>query len=73
MPYNKISDLPEKVQHVLPKHAQEIYKEAFNHAYDQYQNRVDHEAVSHQVAWTAVKTKYEKSKEGKWIKKKQSK
>ncbi len=29
MPYKTKSDLPESVKHVLPSHAQDIYKEAF--------------------------------------------
>lgn len=69
MPYKNIADLPEKIRNNLPKHAQEIYKEAFNNAYDQYKTREDREEVSHRVAWTAVKTSYEKSEEGKWKKK----
>ncbi len=36
MPYKTINELPESVQHVLPKHAQDIYKEAFDSAYKQY-------------------------------------
>lgn len=35
MPYKTKSDLPESVKHVLPSHAQDIYKEAFNSAWDQ--------------------------------------
>lgn len=34
MPYQRISDLPESVRDHLSKHAQEIYKEAFNSAWD---------------------------------------
>ncbi len=33
MPYSNKSELPDSVQHVLPAHAQEIYKEAFNSAW----------------------------------------
>ena len=36
MPYKQITQLPESVKNNLPKHAQEIYKEAFNSAEDQY-------------------------------------
>ena len=32
MPYKTKSDLPESVKHVLPSHAQDIHKEAFNSA-----------------------------------------
>jgi cation transport regulator len=73
MPYNSVSDLPAPVRDHLPKHAQEIYKEAFNSAYDQYdtpgERRGDdtREETAHQVAWAAVKRKYEKNeKTGDW-------
>ena len=41
MPYSNKSELPDSVQHVLPAHAQEIYKEAFNSAWDQYKHKED--------------------------------
>lgn len=72
MPYSSISDLPENVKGVLPKHAQDIYKEAFNSAYDEYKDPkkrrgdADREEVSHKVAWNAVKTKYEKGDDDTW-------
>jgi cation transport regulator len=31
-------DLPESVKTVLPKHAQEIYREAHDHALEEYQD-----------------------------------
>lgn len=36
MPYRQITQLPDGVNN-LPKHAQEIYKEAFNSAEGQYE------------------------------------
>ena len=36
MPYSKKSELPEPVQDALPAHAQEIFKEAYNSAWEQY-------------------------------------
>ncbi len=72
MPYSSKNELPESVKHVLPSHAQDIYKEAFNSAYDEYKDpkdrrgHEDREEVSHKVAWSAVKKKYEKSDDGKW-------
>lgn len=36
MPYKSTKELPSGVKNVLPAHAQDIYKEAFNSAYDQY-------------------------------------
>ena len=41
MPYKTKSDLPESVQNVLPAHAQDIYKEAFNSAWEQYKDKAD--------------------------------
>ncbi|MDQ2691990.1 MAG: putative cation transport regulator ChaB [Chloroflexota bacterium] len=73
MPYKSKSDLPENVKNVLPDHAQEIYLEAYNSAWDQYdepeERRGDssREETAHRVAWSAVKNKYEKDDEtGKW-------
>ena len=71
MPYDNISELPEKIKNNLPKHAQEIYKEAFNHAWEQYKDpgerrsKTSREETAHKVAWAAVKKKYVK-KEGEW-------
>ena len=39
MPYSKVSELPNSVKNVLPSHAQDIYKEAFNIAYDEYKDQ----------------------------------
>jgi cation transport regulator len=75
MPYHSIQDLPEQVKDHTPKHAQEIYKEAFNSAWDQYKapedrrGDADREEVSHRVAWSAVKSKYEKGDDNNWHRK----
>lgn len=67
MPYPKISDLPDSVKDNLPEHAQEIYKEAFNSAWEEYGHD---EERAHRVAWGAVKKSYEKDDQtGKWRKK----
>ena len=66
MPYGKNSDLPDSVKNNLPKHAQDIYREAYNSAWDQYKSPQDRrgdasrEETAHKVAWSAVKEKYEK-------------
>ncbi|MBN8827393.1 MAG: ChaB family protein [Sphingobacteriia bacterium] len=66
MPYSKVSELPKNITDNLPKHAQEIYKESFNHAWEEYEDadkrRTDEsrEQIAHKVAWSAVKKKYEK-------------
>jgi len=68
MPYKTLADLPDPVRAHLPRHAQEIYKEAFNNAYEQYAKRKDRDALAHKVAWSAVKKQYEKHQD-KWVKK----
>ncbi len=74
MPYDRLSELPDSVRNVLPKHAQEIYLAAFNSAWDQYdephERRGDdtREETSHKVAWAAVKQSYRKDADGRWVK-----
>lgn len=65
MPYKKKADLPEAVRDTLPSHAEEIYKEAYNSAFEQY----DHdEQRAHRIAWGAVKKQYHKDEDsGKWV------
>lgn len=67
MPYDSVAELPKGVKNNLPKHAQEIYKEAYNSAWGQY----DHEEErAHKIAWGAVKKEYKKDEDtGKWKKK----
>ena len=72
MPYSSRDELPENVKSVLPDHAQDIYKEAFNSAYDEYKSPKDRrgdesqEEVAHKVAWSAVKKTYAKGKDDRW-------
>lgn len=74
MPYDRLSELPDSVRNVLPQHAQEIYKDAFNNAWQQYADEdtrrgdASREETAHRVAWAAVKKKYEKQGE-KWVRK----
>lgn len=79
MPYREINDLPESVRAHLPQHAQQIYKEAFNHAWDEYRDekdRRDHasqEETARKVAWAAVKRSYQKdANNGQWKSKQKS-
>jgi cation transport regulator len=76
MPYTRVTELPDGVKDNLPKHAQEIYKEAFNSAYAQYDEQNERrgddtrEETAHKVAWAAVKRVYEKDdKTGDWKRK----
>jgi cation transport regulator len=65
MPYDTKAELPDSVKDNLPAHAQDIYKEAFNSAWEEY----DHEEErAHRVAWAAVKNEYHKNDDGKWVK-----
>ena len=64
MPYKTPSMLPDSVRHILPDHAQDSYKEAFNSAWDQYDQD---EERAHRVAWGAVKESYHKHGDGKWV------
>lgn len=68
MPYNSIADLPADVQSALPKHGQEIYRKAYNNAWQQYSEQDDQESTAHAVAWSAVKNVYEKGANGQWRK-----
>lgn len=72
MPYDRITELPDSVTDNVPKHAQEIYKEAFNSAWDEYKEPDDRrgdasrEETAHKVAWAAVKQKYRKGDDDRW-------
>ena len=50
MPYKDLNDLPKSVLEHLPKHAQEIYRAAFNSAWEEY---AQDEERAHWVAWDA--------------------
>jgi cation transport regulator len=64
MPYEQLQELPETVREHLPKHGQEIYRSAFNSAWDEYNHD---EERAHRVAWAAVKKVYEKDEQsGRW-------
>lgn len=75
MPYSSNSELPESVRNALPKHAQGIYRKAFNSAHEQYdkpeerRGSASREETAHRVAWAAVKNEYEKNTGGTWRKK----
>lgn len=73
MPYKTMSDLPDSIRRLLPRHAQEIYKESFNSALATYRSPEDRndadetrEEIAHKVAWGAVKRKYNKGEDGAW-------
>jgi len=57
MPYLSNDDLPPAVSNHLPPHAQDIFREAFNNAWQQYGGD---EATAFRIAWAAVKRSYRK-------------
>ena len=62
MPYATNEALPRSIRAHLPAHAQDIFREAFNHAWDGYGARepARREEIAHRVAWAAVKRLYHK-------------
>jgi len=60
MPYRTNVDLPVSVSAHLPPHAQDIYREAFNHAYAAHAGEGRQEEAAHRIAWAAVKRSYVK-------------
>lgn len=60
MPYQSNDDLPDAVRNHLPPHAQDIFREAFNHAWLEYAGDPRGEEIPHRVAWAAVKRSYRK-------------
>jgi cation transport regulator len=63
MPYPTSDDLPPSVRAHLPVHAQEIFREAFNHSYGRYGGD---EERAFRIAWAAVKKHYQKAGDD-WI------
>jgi cation transport regulator len=66
MPYFSNEDLPDSVRNHLPAHAQDIYREAFNHAYAAHRSDPRQEEAAHRIAWAAVKRSYVKLG-GEWV------
>jgi cation transport regulator len=60
VPYARNSDLPPTLRDKLPLHAQDIFRAAFNHAWQGHSDDADREAIAHRIAWAAVKRRYEK-------------
>ena len=60
MPYRANADLPPSVRNHLPAHAQDIYREAFNHSFAAHGGDVRREEIAHRTAWAAVKRTYQK-------------
>jgi cation transport regulator len=61
MPYRTNDDLPASIRRSLPPHAQDIYREAFNHAFAAHVGDLRQEEAAHRIAWAAVKRSYVKA------------
>ncbi len=61
MPYNIHDELPPAVRK-LPRHAQEIFRAAFNAAWQSHGGRTpsEREETAFRIAWAAVKKRYRK-------------
>jgi cation transport regulator len=57
MPYTSNDELPSAVADHLPPHAQDIFREAFNHAWQEHSGD---EPRCFRIAWAAVKRNYQK-------------
>ena len=66
MPYASNADLPSPVRSHLPDHAQDIFRAAFNQAFETYGNDPRREEIAHRIAWSAVKRRYLKL-DGGWM------
>jgi cation transport regulator len=63
MPYVTNEELPPAVEAHLPPHAQDIFRETFNSAWqsDGASQPLRREEIAFRVAWAAVKRRYQKS------------
>jgi cation transport regulator len=74
MRYEKKSDLPDTIRDVLPEAAQQIYLEAYQRSYDDYEEgkggQLSRGSVAHRDGWMALQHEYEQDKEtGEWHRK----
>jgi cation transport regulator len=66
MPYQRNHDLPPRVRDHLPEHAQDIWRAAFNAAWQAHRDDPDREEIAPRIAWSAVKRRYHKQGET-WV------
>ena len=66
MPYLSNVDLPPSVRNNLPSRAQDIYRAAFNNAYENHAHNPIEKADAHNIAWAAVEHSYVKEG-GEWV------
>lgn len=68
MPYQTNDELPPPVKNHLPSHSQDIYREAFNHAFAAHVGDPRQEEAAHRIAWAAVKRSFLKLGDS-WVRK----
>ena len=67
MPYAATADLPASIRTHLPEHAQDIFRAAFNQAFESHRGDPRLEEIAHRIAWAAVKRQYAKAGDM-WVK-----
>jgi cation transport regulator len=65
MPYATNAQLPDRIRKYLPQHAQDIFRAAFNAAYERYGPRNEDRAF--RIAWGGVKQNYVQLSAGIWV------
>lgn len=73
MKYENHNDLPQGVRSSLPRRAQILYRDAYNAAWDSYDELDDaasREEEAHKAAWSSVKKSFVRNIEGKWVERK---
>jgi cation transport regulator len=62
MSYQSRDELPETIRDILPPEVQDVYIDAYNTAWDVYEDSstqtLDRESVAHRVAWDAVNREF---------------
>lgn len=64
MPYVSNAALPVSIRKNLPRHAQDIFRAAFNDAFERYGHN---EERAFRIAWAAVKRRYVRRGAGIWV------
>jgi cation transport regulator len=74
MPYSNTAQLPKGVQQNLSQAAQEIYRDAYNEAWescryakDRFDTDDSRQVTANRIAWETVKSRCERDMFGRWI------
>lgn len=66
MSYPSIASLPASVRADLPTEAQQLYRTAYNTAWQRYVDYADREPFCHRLARSEVRRNFAKDKDGAW-------